>query len=399
MMWSDDYFSGETYLETTSLMARCIVLELGEGEQQDPQVQRYALPEKDMSNGKRVWASGGHDCRALPSTMKTLTASMEKKYVTCLIDEIRGKFALDLDRNPSLDRNLGPQVKAKRKVDVLIVGSGGVPASLAAALRARNKTVDVMASSWWTISRSNVEQSAAQIRKTIAEEDPDLVLLQILDNSTFYAKSEDGSRQLPRRGEDDIFHMVGDVQVCGRETQFVHFHNIRPILDAVGKKKTLLMAPMPRYIVAGCCNNPTHTVNRADLYFKENMEIQLDSLRRNLKDHVFGINKKNVKILDPNMDLRGLQPVEIWGSEPISITDLAANKIVDGMILVANNFGDISTNWRDSSRGRGRGNRGGPPRPRNEDNNNNVGRPHSPEHSHRGRGQRGGHREYRARPY
>jgi hypothetical protein len=58
-MWSYDYFSGETYLETTSLMARCIILELGEGEQQDPHVQRYALPEKNMSNGKRVWASGG----------------------------------------------------------------------------------------------------------------------------------------------------------------------------------------------------------------------------------------------------------------------------------------------------------------------------------------------------
>jgi hypothetical protein len=129
------------------------------------------------------------------------------------------------------------------------------------------------------------------------------------------------------------------------------------------------------------------------------MDIQLDSLRRNLKDHMFGLNKKNIKILDPNMDLRGLQPVEIWGSDPISITDLAANKIVDGLILVANNFGDISSNWRVSNRGRGRGNRGGPSRTRNDDSSNNVGRPHGPERSHGGRGHRGGHREYRARPY
>jgi hypothetical protein len=193
--------------------------------------------------------------------------------------------------------------------------------------------------------------------------------------------------------------MEGDAQVCGRETQFEHFHNIRPILYSVGKKKTLLMAPMPRYIVAGCCNNPRHTVNRSDLYFKENMDIQLDSLRRNLKDHVFGLNKKNIKILDPNMDLRGLQPAEIWGSDPINITDLAANKVVGGLILVANNFGDISSNWRESGRGRGQCNRGGPPRTRNEDFNSNVGRPHGPKRSHGGRGHRGGHREYRARPF
>jgi hypothetical protein len=403
MMWSDEYFAGDTYLETTSLMTRCIILELGEGEQQIPTIQRYALPEKNVSDGKewkRVWASGGKDCRALPCTVKPLTASMERKFATCLIDELRGKFALDLDRNPSLDKTLGQQVRPKRKVDVLIVGSGNMPASLATVLRSRAKTVDVMASSWWTISRASVERSAAQIRKIIAEEDPDLVVLQILDNSCFYARSEDGSRQLPRNGVDGVFHMEGDVQVCGRETQYEHFHNIRPILDSVGKKKTLLMSPLPRYITAPCCNNPRHTTNRSDHLFKENMDIQLDSLRRNLRDHVFSLNKRNIKILDPNMDLRGLQPEETWGTDPINITDLAANKVVDGMILVANNFGDISNNWRESGRGRGRGNRGGPSRARFDDlNNRSGGRPQGPERSHGGRGHRGGHREHRARPY
>jgi hypothetical protein len=41
IMWSDDFYSGDNYLETTSLMARCIVLELGEGEQPVLPIMKY----------------------------------------------------------------------------------------------------------------------------------------------------------------------------------------------------------------------------------------------------------------------------------------------------------------------------------------------------------------------
>jgi hypothetical protein len=140
------------------------------------------------------------------------------------------------------------------------------------SLRSRGKTVDVLATLWLTVSWSSIEQLAAQTRKIILDiKDPDLVILQVLENSSFYVKHEDSSRQLPRRGEDNIFHIDGEVQVCPRDMQYEHFHALRPLLDVVGKKKNLLMAPMPRYLTAGFCNNRSHTTNREDQYFREDM--------------------------------------------------------------------------------------------------------------------------------
>jgi hypothetical protein len=168
-----------------------------------------------------------------------------------------------------------------------------------------------------------------------------------------------------------------------------HFHTIRLLLDAVGKKKTLLVAPLPRYFTAGCCSDRGHTINRMDPYFRENMNMQLESLKRNLKDHVYNLNRRNIKVMDPMLDLRGLDPSEVWGSNPIIPLDAAASKLVDGLMLMASHLVDSTHNMRGRGRGRGQfreyGNRGG--------------RSHNPGSSSGGRGHRGGHSDYRARPY
>jgi hypothetical protein len=195
IMWSDDFYSGDNYLETTSLMARCIVLELGEGEQPVLPVMRYALPANDAAKGKRVWASGGQDSRALPCIVKPLPIFMEKKYAAGIAGELREKLGLDLDKEPLVDRSMGPQCRPKRKVDILLVGCNDTASKIATALRAKGKTVDVLSSPWRTVSRHNMEQLAGQVRKIILDVDPDLVILQLLDNSSFYVnkKMEAGS--------------------------------------------------------------------------------------------------------------------------------------------------------------------------------------------------------------
>jgi hypothetical protein len=228
---------------------------------------------------------------------------MEKKYAAGITGELRGKLGLDLDKEPLVDRSMGPQCRPKRKVDILLVGCNDTASKLAAALRAKGKTVDVLTSSWLTVSRPSMEQLAGQARKIILDVDPNLVILQVLDNSCFYAKQDDGSRQLPKMSTDDICHIEGEVQVASRETQLEHFYTLCPLLGAAGKKKTLLVAPLPRYITSGCCSDRGHTINRLDPYYRENMNMQLESLKRNLKDHVYNLNRRNIKVMDPMLDL------------------------------------------------------------------------------------------------
>jgi hypothetical protein len=212
-------------------------------------------------------------------------------------------------------------------------------------------------------------------------------------------KTAAGSCQ--KYGKDDIFHIDGEVQVCPRDMQYEHFHALRPLLDVVGKNKTLLMAPMPRYIMSGCCNNRRHTTNREDPYFKEDMYTQLEALKRNLKEYIHNLNKKNLKVMDPNMDLRGMDPADIWGDNPITPLDMAADKLVDGLLLMASHLNNNAGNSGNHPRGRGRG-RGGrvwDDQRMHRDQDYSGGRPHNPGMSSGGQGHRGGPRDYRAKPY
>jgi hypothetical protein len=277
--------------------------ELGTGSMPEIESRRYSLP-AESANTKRVWASEGA-ARAMPCAIKTLTPNMETEFVRGLIAEMREKWALDLDPAPKLDRSLGPQQKAKRKVDVLIVGSSNAQ-WLVAALRQKGKHCDVLFSASWTVSRQNADNLAVKLRQTLIDEDPELVILQMMDNSTYFARAENGSRNLPKKGEDDKFHVEGELQVCGKETQIGQFDAIRPLFDAVGKKKCLWVAPFPRYLLQSCCDDPGHVTNITSRYYREDMEEQLDRYKWGMKEHIRSLGRKNIKILDPNIDLRSM---------------------------------------------------------------------------------------------
>jgi hypothetical protein len=50
--------------------------------------------------------------------------------------------------------------------------------------------------------------------------------------------------------------------VCPGEVQLEHLNGLRPIFDVIDKRPCLLVMPMPRYIIAGCCGGSTHIANR-----------------------------------------------------------------------------------------------------------------------------------------
>jgi hypothetical protein len=76
-------------------------------------------------------------------------------------------------------------------------------------------------------------------RDALRHEDPDTVILQMLDSSCFYGKTMDGGRYPPRKLEDGRFHLEGAVTVATADTQQEHFKALRPLLDQIEKHKCL----------------------------------------------------------------------------------------------------------------------------------------------------------------
>jgi hypothetical protein len=386
-----------------------------EGEKQLVETRRVALPANNP-NGKRVWVSGGSESKAMPCVLKPATTLLETRFIKCLTGELRTKFGLDLEPNPRSDRTIGPQEKAKRKGDLLLVGSSNA-SKMAEMLSSRGKPTGLLFSPGWTITRQNVDTMAANISKKIAEEDPAAVVLYLMDNSVFFVRQEDGSRHLPIRARDGVFHATGELRVCTGDVQEEQFRTLRPIFEIIGKRKCLWVAPIPRYVTRGCCEDRTHVTNRTDVYYLEDMRLQLDGLKRHMREFVYSNGLKNVKVYDPNSDLRDLTVREIWGDDPIHPTHLALGKIADGITTLAESITE-DRHREDSVGGRGRGQqRGGHHRGRWQDGRSGGrgGRAYQEDGNHDqyqyggrlmttgrprgGRSDQGGQYDHRARPY
>jgi hypothetical protein len=410
--WSNYFFkSDDNYLEDSHATACTILLDAKEGDLVVGDIRRYTLPADKTDGIQRVWVSGGQESKAMPCSIKALTPASEKLFFDAVIDELRRGQGLDLDPLPTLDRIVYNSSHVKRKIDIVIVGSSNA-SKLADILIKRGKSVMLIHEPHWVICRPNVEMLATRIHKEIQITEPGLIILQFFDNSCFFAKREDGSRTLPVRMEDGGFHMIGDVVVCSQEAQVEQFRTLMPIFSALGGRPTLCISPLPRFVAAGCCNNTTHAANRRDDDYRETMTIKLDAYRRHLKDFTFSSGFKNIKVMDPSMDLKGMGADETWGDDPVHPKPEVYNNIATGVLKMAANMADMrretSGNKRrrtdsqeDSNAGRSSNNRGENLPGSYSDRQERQG--HHYNHGQSGRGAYGGPRPYnfnsRARPY
>jgi hypothetical protein len=166
----------------------------------------------------------------------------------------------------------------------------------------------------WCINGSSAEQLAKMIKTAITDQEPGTVLLQFLDNSVYYAKAPDGSWLPPTADASGKYHMLGEIRVASRDTQLDHFRALSPVFNMLEQRKTLMITPLPRYISSSCCTDSSHGTNRTGPEYKKKMMADLDLMKRNLKDFIFKEGNRNMKLFDPNVDLRGLEEDDICSS-------------------------------------------------------------------------------------
>jgi hypothetical protein len=60
----------------------------------------------------------------------------------------------------------------------------------------------------------------------------------------------------------------------------------------------------------------------------------LEDVKRNLRDYLFHKGKRNIRVVDPTMDLMGMVDAEIWDSDPIHPKEEVYKKIAEGLVSV-----------------------------------------------------------------
>jgi hypothetical protein len=77
-----------------------------------------------------------------------------------------------------------------------------------------------------------------------------------------------------------------------------------------------------------------------DPFFHDDQLDQLDSVRRHLKAYMFNHRRKNVKVVDVGMEIRGLENEDMWFIDPVHPIDPVYRRLANGVITVAESFNE-----------------------------------------------------------
>jgi hypothetical protein len=72
------------------------------------------------------------------------------------------------------------------------------------------------------------------------------VIIQALNNSTYYCGTEYGEMTLPKRGADRRYHVVGELRFLKKSAFGELFAHLLTIVKAAGKAQVIIWIPMPR---------------------------------------------------------------------------------------------------------------------------------------------------------
>ena len=195
-----------------------------------------------------------------------------------LIKELNSRLAVHLDTSISFDRN--PAAPAWKPGRYIMVGASHASRT-ADALAASGQTVTKLTQPGWRITRPKVADMASKLHQLLKKEGADYtVVFEMLDSNFFLAKTEEGGMvPICWRGSR-VYHVDGDLVFAPKELQYSVFRDAIPLLEVAGGRKTIILSPIPRYLVLGCCPDPDHAGNRSSQNFRCGLESAVISAER-----------------------------------------------------------------------------------------------------------------------
>jgi hypothetical protein len=263
-------------------------------------------------------------------------------FLGILLEELNQKFALRLDPNPSTDWSCQSATDNQHeKLPCIVLAGSSHSSRLIDPLESAHFTVVDSTVAGFRITENSVAEMTADIEEKIAELDPSstVVLIQLLDNSIYQCTLPNGDRILPRKGRDGKYHAEGELHVVNRDTVRELFSTLQPLFRAVREFKCIVMTPLPRYLWARCCDNPSHITNSEVSGYAAAMGASLRELNKCLRNMIFMRKLKGISTLNA-MEALGLIPssvsdlnededrvIALWGPDPVHPTSAAYREL------------------------------------------------------------------------
>ena len=123
-----------------------------------------------------------------------------------------------------------------------------------------------------------------------------MVLFQLFGSCIYFSSSGPGEQALPKWGEDCVYHVPGDLVLADWNSFRKIFVTALPLLRAAGPNLKLILSPLPRYVVAKCCQDLNHIRNFGKKTDVKQMGSTLADLRDWIDDLAHGKRLKNYKV-------------------------------------------------------------------------------------------------------
>jgi hypothetical protein len=248
---------------------------------------------------RAVAATVSEGWNSLPESVPSLSKAAEKDIVNTLLAMLNDAFEANLDLDPCLSRDI-TEINEQRAADtadklILVIGSSHA-ANVVHALELQGANVRYLTDRGWKLSVDSINQAVNSL--TEMECTPDLILIQVLDNNTFFVAKEDGTLSLPVKGKDKKFHVAGELRVATKEQMSSVLKTLKPLLDALPSVPKAMILPVPRYCYKKCCSDETHVTNFGD-NLANRIKSGLGVVKKTVRSFLFREKYTGIRIIDP----------------------------------------------------------------------------------------------------
>jgi hypothetical protein len=249
------------------------------------------------SQRERSWTSGGwaSPCGAQPAGIE-----LEKSLIGALTSELNSLYNLGLGSETIHDRLEDGEQDPPTRRYLFIGGSHAIKEGNAMADRGHE--VIICAVSGWRPNKTAVEEMAGKVEEALRELTVnDVIVVHMYDNIAYMARSEEGGDLPIRQYVNGEFHVEGELVIAGNDRLYMYFKNTLPLLRLLEGRKVVFLIPLPRYILAGCCNQEDHAPNRSEPGFEDAIRSGLCEVRGFFKDFLFSSNLRGFRLLNPGL--------------------------------------------------------------------------------------------------
>lgn len=253
----------------------------------------------------------------------------EQRLVEAMTEELNSNLGASLLLHPELNREVGDGPGAAVPGKVIMVG-GSNARRTGLALRRLGFEVSELLEPGWRATKAKVDRFVERLGQMAEMQEENVaVVFQLLDNNVYMALTEEGSLIPSRMGQDGKYHVDGALVMASKEMQFNTFRIITPLLEAAGKKKTILVSPIPRYFDKKCCEDPDHIPNFENEDYKKVLEGGLFESRKLCKDFTFRLKLRGLRVIGATKELRELGS-QLWdGSDAVHLAEAGYDCIAE----------------------------------------------------------------------